>query len=74
MDKYIDSFYKDKCNIHIKRENSTGNLTIINKAYLIWQAKNEEIRPSVRGYVTYIFEVCRIKLTKSTKIFSFSLF
>ena len=36
-----------KCNNGIKRENSTGSLSIIKRAYLIKQGQNEKVCPSV---------------------------
>ena len=38
---------KDECNNDIKRKNSTGNLSIINREYLIQQSQNEKVCPLV---------------------------
>ena len=37
--------FRNKCNIDIERENSTGSLSIINRAYLIQQGQNEKVCP-----------------------------
>ena len=37
---------RGKCNNGIKRKNSTGNLSIINRTYLRWQGRNEKVCPS----------------------------
>ena len=38
---------RDKCSNGIKKENSTKNLSITNKAYLIQQGQNEKVCPLV---------------------------
>ena len=39
--------FRSKCNNGIKRENPTGSLSIIDRAYLIKQGQNEKVCPSV---------------------------
>ena len=60
-----------KCNNGIKRGNSTGSLSIINRAYLIYEVQNKKVYPSKvwQNLNLNFLKVCRIKSLKVYFIF-----
>ena len=54
-----------KCNNGIKRENSTGSLSIIKRAYLIKQGQNEKVCPSVEWQNLNFFKLKKVNLSSS---------
>ena len=56
---------KDKCNNGTKRENSTGNLSIINRAYLPSKAKGISFSGMIKLKLKSFLKVCRVRSLKN---------
>ena len=56
--------FRDKCNNGIKKENSTGSLSIINRVYLIYIVGSKQEGMPFSGMINLnlnMLKVCRIK-------------